>query len=138
MQYNELLALDIGRARVGVARANAIARIAEPLETLHNDEKLLENINRIAKEHHVDVIVVGLPKSLDFTENNQTKYTREITDRIAKSTGLKVVFSDEALSSVDAKHRLDSTKKHYQKADVDAVAAAVILDNFMNIEMSKR
>jgi len=137
MKYKEILALDIGKTRVGVARANAIARIAEPLTTLTSDEHLIANIQKLVDEQNIDAIVVGLPKSLDFTDTEQTKYTRTVADKIADATGLRVMLSDEALSSVDAKHRLDSTKKHYQKADIDAVAAAVILDNFMNIEMSK-
>ncbi len=138
MQYSELLALDIGKTRVGVARANTVARIAEPLTTLNNDDLLMDNIWDLVRQYNAEAIVVGLPRGLDFQDTQQTKYTRAVADKIADTTKLPVLLSDEALSSVDAKKRLSETKKQYQKAEVDAVAAAVILDNFMSIEMSKR
>lgn len=131
MSKPNIISLDIGTKRVGVARSNKIAKIAEPLMTVENNKELSDKVAEIADQQDADLIVVGLPRNLDSKDTEQTKYSKKIAKKITDRTGIKIVFYDEALSSIQAEEILKSKRSHYSKSDIDAMSAAVILDNFM-------
>lgn len=134
---SSLLCLDIGQKRIGVARANPIALLPEALTTLTNDATFVPAIEKLIKEHHGVILVVGLPRSLDGQETSQTKYTREFTKKLSKKITIPIVFHDEALSSLEAKEILKDAKGRVEKEKIDAEAAASILRSFIESNRGK-
>lgn len=126
---NAILALDIGERKIGVARANTVARIAEPLATLPNDKDFVETLKRLMQEHDANQLVVGLPRGLDGQETSQTRYVEQFAKDALSFTPVK--FQDEALTSVNATEMLESRKRPYNKEDVDALAATLILEDYL-------
>lgn len=129
MAVNNVLGLDIGEKRVGVARVGMIARIPEPLGALINDATFSEALQRLITEYQPDILVVGLPRNLDGQETPQSHYAREFSQQNLVNYGLPIVFQDETLSSRVAEERLKG--KPYVKGDIDAQAAVVILEDYL-------
>jgi putative Holliday junction resolvase len=126
-----ILALDVGGQRIGVARANTIARIASPLVTLINDDSIFDEITALIKAEDVGVLVIGLPRGLDGQETAQTQVIRDFVAELKTKTDLPVYFQDEALTSQKAEDELESRGKPFSKGDIDALAATFILDDFL-------
>lgn len=132
MSDGNLLALDIGEKRIGVARANGVALIAEALETLDNDNTFPAQLHELVGSEGATTIVIGLPRNLYGEDTAQTKYVRQFVSNLKVDSGVKVVFQDEATSSIKAEDYLKSQKKLYSKAKIDAEAAKVILQDFID------
>lgn len=126
---SSIVALDVGMTRIGVAAANTIARLPHPHSTIINDATAIESIRAILEAESVEVVVVGLPRSLSGNETEQTSYTREFAKQLEEFS--KVVFQDEALTSKKALAELESRGKPYAKTDVDALAATYILEDYL-------
>jgi len=126
-----ILAIDYGEKRVGVARASVIARLPEPLTTLNNTDNLLNDIKDLAYEHEATTIVVGLPRSLEGVDTEQTRKVRGFIDQLHEF-GFEVVAQDEAVTSEFAKSELLSTKKAFAKSDIDQLAAVYILQDYLD------
>ncbi len=124
-----ILALDIGERKIGIARANNIAKVAEPLSTLINDETFPEKLHGIIIEENAGLVVVGLPRGLEGQETQQTRYVRSFMEKLDLSVPFK--FQDEALTSVKAEERLTKTTKSYTKYDIDSNAASIILEDYL-------
>jgi putative Holliday junction resolvase len=125
------VSLDVGAARVGVALASAAARIAAPYATYANDEKLFARLQELIARELILVIVVGLPRGLDGQETEQTKAVRAFAASLQEALQLPVVFQDEALTSLAAEAELQARHKPYTKADIDALAATIILSDYL-------
>ena len=126
-----LMALDVGERRIGLAVANSISKLSNPLKTILNDDSTILEIGAIISEEAINLLVVGLPKGLNGAETSQTEFSREFADKLKSSTDVPIYFEDEALSSVRAKKILDERKEPYEKGDIDFLAACYILDDFM-------
>lgn len=132
---HSILALDIGDARIGVARAGAIARLPEPLETIANDSRVHNVVQDIASRENVGLIVIGLPRNMDGGETAQSRSIREFAARLGENMSQEIVFADESLSSVRADKYLSSRK--HQDVSQDSVAACYILEEFFNTQGSR-
>lgn len=119
---NNILALDIGEKRIGVARANTIAKIPEPIATINNNQDFTENFNKLVKEYQPKTIIVGLPRNLSGQETAQSKYTRDFVS--SNLSEYNVFWQDETLSTNQAS--LQGGGKH----GIDADAACVILEDY--------
>ena len=128
-----LLSLDVGTVRTGVAIGNSLARLASPLLTITMADFESE-FAKLTKEYQPSIIVVGLPRSLNSQETNQTEFVKQfVADNLSD---FKVVFQDEALTSTKAEAELNDRKKPYSKGDIDALAATYILqDYFDNVKL---
>lgn len=125
---SNIISLDVGERRVGVAIANVIARFARPLTTLDNNESIWDQIKSLTTEHDVDIVVVGLPRNLSGDDTDQTRYVRTFAENLSEYT---VVFQDEALTSQKAEKELHSKGKPFKKGDIDALAATYILEDYL-------
>lgn len=130
MTKTNALALDVGEKRIGVARANLIARLPQALPTLVHDDMVSETIRGIIEAESIDILVVGLPRNLNGQETAQSAYVRSFVDNILHDIGVSVVYQDETLSSHVAEDRLKG--KMYTKGDIDAGAAIVILQDYLD------
>jgi putative Holliday junction resolvase len=126
------LGLDVGKARVGMAIANSVAKIANPLQTVDFNDQLINKIAEIIDHNQIDYIVVGLPRGLNGTDTQQTKWLLDFYNKLKGSVKVKTFLEDEALSSVRATEALKSKNKVYNKSDIDSVAACYILEDFFN------
>lgn len=124
-----IVSLDVGTKRIGVAAADTIVPIAVPIATVDVDGHEVERILDIAKNKGADTIVVGYPRNQAGEATAQTGYAEAFATRLKGS--LQVVFQDESLTSVMAEDRLKADGKPYSKADIDAMAAAIILQDYL-------
>ena len=127
-----ILGLDVGEKRIGVAKADSSTRIAVPVGFIAADGSEWQEIARLSRLNNTEFFVVGLPRSNEGNETAQSVYVRKfVKTLLEKLPGAKVRFQDETLTSVVAEDRLKSRGKPYKKGDIDAEAAAVILQDFL-------
>lgn len=129
MSSINILGLDIGEKRVGIARVNTLARIPEPLLIAPVDDTLESILQKTIKDHDITRIVIGLPRNLDGQETAQTQFVKYIASEYIAPLGLEIVFQDETLSTVKASEYM---REHKLKGHDDAIAACVILDDYCN------
>lgn len=145
-----ILAVDYGRARMGLAIADADTRLAQPLGTMEriNRNEDMRRLREVVREHGVNQIVVGLPLRLDGTHGEMAEEAERFAQRVRKQIGVPVEMMDERLTSWEAERLLEETqgrfmhdekraagkkpKKAQAKMTVDAVAAAVILKEYLD------
>jgi len=156
LKQGKILALDYGRARIGLALADPEARIAQPHDTLErvNRNEDMRRLREFVREHHVRQIVVGLPLRLDGSRGDMAEETSRFANRLRKQIGVPVAMMDERLTSWEAKRILeeelgrrithettrDGKRKLIRNAQgkytVDAIAAMVILREYLSRESS--
>ena len=126
----KLIGLDVGTKRIGVARADTSTRIAVPDGFVIVNGQEFSEIARIARLHDSNTFVVGLPRNNQGEETAQSAYVRKFAKTLAQTIpGARIYFQDESLTSVEAESRLKSRKKNFEKGDVDAESAAIILQD---------
>jgi putative Holliday junction resolvase len=126
---SSIISLDVGKTRIGVAKANTIARLPSPYTTLINGPDIVSQIQGILDKESVGLIVVGLPRSLSGNETEQTAYTRDFAKQLENIA--PIVFQDEALTSAKAEKELSNRGKPFKKGDIDALAATYILEDYL-------
>lgn len=130
-----ILAVDLGKARTGIAACDAGEMLASPVTVIEewNRDKLCEKICTIAKERRAQQLVLGLPKNMDGTEGESAQGAREFGAKLAEAAGLPVDFQDERGTTITAHSFLNetNTRGKKRKAVVDAVAAVIILENYL-------
>jgi putative holliday junction resolvase len=147
----KILALDYGQKRIGLALADSEARIAEPYTTLEriNRNEDIRRLREFTRKYRVTQIIVGLPLRLDGTPGEMAGKATRFARRLRKQLGLPVELVDERLSSWEAERILEeemgrrithtetrdgrrkSTRASDSKYNVDAVAAMVILREYL-------
>lgn len=161
-----ILAVDYGRARIGLAIADAETRLPRPLGTLEriNRNEDMRRLRELAREHSVSLILVGLPLRLDGARGDMAEEATRFAQRAAKQIGVPVEMVDERLTSWEAErlmeeqfgrasrtpkakpksrvHEKAHSKQEHKEMDgslsVDAVAAAVILKEYLERANDKR
>jgi len=132
MSVGSWLGLDIGTKRIGVSLARGDVRIAQPLLTLENNEHTMDAIRELIQIHEVQGVVVGLPRGMNGQDTEQTKFSEAFAEQLEKALNIPVIRQDEALTSQKAEAELVARKKPFAKADVDALAATYILEDYLN------
>ncbi len=131
-----ILGIDLGKVRTGVAICDRGELLASPLTVVneHNRERLIEAVSSLARERGAELLAVGLPRNMDGTEGESAQNAREVGSLLKQSTGLPVEFVDERGTTVTAHGYLNdtNTRGKRRKAVVDAVAATVILQNYLD------
>ncbi len=148
-----LMALDVGEARIGVAVSDATGFLASPYTTLHvtrNEEQTWQSIQRLIDETEAEGLVVGLPISLDGQIHAQGKRVQAFAERLRERISIPLTFWDERLSTVEAQRLLaqreqsgdrtrrrqgarrhTQTRRRRKSQEIDALAAAVILQDYL-------
>lgn len=139
---SRLLGLDVGERRIGVAISDELASIASPLEMISREAGDLDAIARMVAAQNIGAVVVGLPTGMSGREGPQAAVTRVFADQLAAVLGpdVPVRFWDERLTSAiaDRTMRERGTKKDERKQQRDAIAAAVILQGWLDSQRSRR
>ncbi|GAA2070088.1 Holliday junction resolvase RuvX [Microbacterium hatanonis] len=130
------LGVDVGRARVGVARSDPDALLAVPVETVARVGTPIARIVEIATEYDALEILVGLPVSLSGGETASTADARAFADELAAASDLPIRLVDERLSTVTAHDALRRSGRSQRKSRsiVDQVAAVVLLQQALDVE----
>lgn len=130
------LGIDVGRARVGVARCDPDGLLAVPVETVPRDERTISRIREIAEEYDAFEILVGLPIGLGGHDTPSTVDAREVAELIADATARPVRLVDERLSTVSAHAALRDSGRSQRSSRklVDQVAAVVFLQQAIDVE----
>lgn len=126
-----ILGLDIGDVRIGVAIADAKTPFPAPLTTLEASAQLAEQFATILRTNAVQTVVIGYPRNQSGEPTEQTKRVEHIAKLLKVPSSIPVVWQDESVTSVKAEEELKKRKKPYQKADVDALAATYILEDYI-------
>ncbi|MDX1765988.1 MAG: Holliday junction resolvase RuvX [Candidatus Saccharimonadales bacterium] len=132
LPFNNALALDLGEARIGVARGSSMAKIAEGLTTLLVDGNEVEQLKKLVEEHDIDLLVVGIPRNQAGEPTEQTKKVFTRAEELADELQLPLQYQDESLTSVAAEKLLNQRGERYDKGDVDRVAAEIIMQDFLD------
>jgi putative Holliday junction resolvase len=136
VKTKEILGLDIGDKRTGIARASSIAKLSEPLMSVPAD-KTTQILQDYIKEHDVDAVAVGLPRNLNGEDTKQTETVRAWVKDAQERVNIPFYWQDEALTSRAAGKLQTSNFKH-QSVDEHALAAAIILQDFLDMAETDR
>ena len=127
----DIIGIDYGEKRIGIARIHPSVRIAEPLGVVDaTSGNMFQQIENYIKKYEAVAVVIGLPRGLDGQETNQTAICRSFAAKAKKELSADVYVIDEAGTSSAAKESLGL--KPSAKTDVDALAAGIILEDFIN------
>ena len=131
-----ILAVDLGKARTGLAVCDKSGILASPagVITEYNPENLLEKVAEQARAYKAELLVMGLPRNMDGSEGESAQNARQFGAALSEKTGLPVEFQDERGTTITAHNYLNATNTRgkKRKAVVDAVAAVVILQNYLD------
>jgi putative Holliday junction resolvase len=130
MSSQTIISLDVGEKRIGVAIADDMVKIAVPYTTIEVDGSELVAIADLVIQQDARLLVVGYPRNQQGEATAQTRYVESFAE-LLEDFGPKIVFQDESLTSVIAEQRLIAQKKPYTKGDIDAQAAAIILQDYL-------
>lgn len=130
------LALDLGDRRIGVAVSDTLGMIARPLEVFQRTSREADfsHIRGLVEDYQVDALVVGLPINMDGTEGQQAAWVRDYTAELADEILAPISLWDERLTTEEAKDIMRAQGKAPRKDWIDAVAAAVILQSYLDAQ----
>ena len=138
------LGIDYGGRRIGLAVSDATGVLARPLSTLTRDpggseaaaaRAVLQAVADLERDGEpIAAIVIGLPRRLDGSPNEQTPRVLAFAERLRTLTAIPVALQDERLTSREAESRLALREKDWRrrKAQLDAAAAAVMLQDYLD------
>lgn len=136
-----IMAVDYGDARTGIAISDRSGILAG--ETLvikeWNPDRLAEKLNDLAVDRDVGLIVLGLPVNMDGSLGARAEKSKELAGHLRESFGLEVVFVDERRTTCESHRILSEAGIHGKKRKeaVDAVAASLILETYLNSKKDK-
>lgn len=127
-----ILALDVGAARIGLALASRVARLASPYRTIAMSPSAIAELHTISVQERVTQLVIGLPRGMQGQDTPQTIAVQEFAKQVTATLQLPVAWQDEAVTSVRAEAELKARGKPYEKGDIDALAATYILEDYLH------
>jgi putative Holliday junction resolvase len=127
-----IVALDVGEKRIGVAYADTGTRIPVAKGIVTVDGSEVERIKELYGELQASALVLGYPRNQSGEPTAQTSFVEAFGDRL-RDAGFDYVFQDESLTSVLAEEYLSEENKPYTKGDIDARAAAIILEDYLRV-----
>jgi len=128
----KIIGLDVGTVRIGVARADTATKIAIPDGFINVNGQEISEIQRKLRLYNSNILVMGMPRSNNGNQTAQSEFVKQFAKHVAAIIpGLKIYFQDESLTSVEAERRLKARKNNYQKGEIDAESASIILQDFI-------
>lgn len=137
-----ILGIDFGSARLGVALSDPTGTLATPLGAIHEKDKgqQIERVIALGREHDVTRFVVGIPFEMNGATGSMAETAEKFAAKLERVSGLPVARVDERLTSVEARdiirtnpsRRRKKRMQRHVKGDVDAVAAAIILQDYLD------
>ena len=139
-----IMGLDYGSKTVGVAVSDALLLTAQNIETICREQenklrRTLARIQELCLEYEVEEIVLGFPKNMNNTTGDRAEKSLEFAEMLKKRTGLPVVMWDERLTTIESERILmeAGVRREHRKDYIDKMAAAIILQSYMDANASK-
>lgn len=136
MQQRRKMGVDYGDARIGIAMTDPLNIICSPFEVYKNNgiDDALAHLCKLIKDYNVDEVAMGLPLNMDGSEGERAVLHRQIGEKLAALSGVKVHYIDERLTSAEAEEFLieNRVRREKRKEIIDKIAAQIILQTFMN------
>lgn len=136
-----IMSADLGKARTGIAVSDSGESFAFPktVITEYNEGRLVNKICDIAKELKAELIVVGIPKNMDGSEGFRAEECKAVASKISEQSGIETVMWDERCTTISAHTALNytNTRGKKRKEVVDAVAAVIILEDYLTYRKNK-
>jgi putative Holliday junction resolvase len=133
-----IMSVDLGDARTGLAICDKLGILASPLEVVFekSPEKRLLKVAEAAKKNTPELIVVGNPINMDGTHGSSSEKCKMFSEDLEKLCGIKCILWDERRTTVAAASILSkmSVRGKKRKAAIDAVAAVLILENYLSFQ----
>lgn len=140
--HGRIMAIDLGEKRIGIALSDPTRTLAKAYGVLARKSRRedFERYANIIAEQGVTLVVMGLPITLAGEEGQRAAWVRDYTAELQQHLDIPVVFWDESLTTKEAEASLRAQGKRGRKLRerVDAVAAAFILESFLNAERLKK
>ena len=143
-----MLGIDYGARRIGLALSDATATLASPWRLVQRPPSEAETLRLMIKEitslidddDGLEAVVIGWPRRLDGSPTDQTRHVEAFARAIEAQVAIPVVLQDERLSSHEAESRLAARESDWRKrkAKLDAAAAAIILQDYLDHRSRKR
>lgn len=137
-----IMSVDLGKARTGIAVSDNGEGFAFPKKVIteYNTEKLVQKIADTANELSAELIVVGYPKNMDGSIGSRAQECMEIGKKIGEATKKEIIMWDERCTTISAHTALNytDTKGKKRKQVVDAVAAVIILEDYLNFRKNHK
>jgi putative Holliday junction resolvase len=134
-ERKRVCAVDLGKARVGVAVSDELGALAHPRPALDgsNRKALLAALTALADEEGVDRFVVGLPVEMAGGHGAAAERAHKFAVALANASGREVELFDERLTTVEASRRLSEAgvRKKAQRGSIDSAAAAILLEAWL-------
>ncbi len=131
-----IMGIDLGKARTGLSLCDSGEILASPFQVIEEreEERLIEKLMEAAKESKAELLVVGLPRNMDGSEGESAQNARRLGALLQENCRLPVDFQDERGTTVSAHSFLNetNTRGKKRKAVVDAVAAVIILQAYLD------
>ncbi len=131
-----ILALDVGKRRIGVALSDELGLTAQGLETIErvNNREDYARIARLAEEKEAGRVLIGFPLNMSGREGRQAEWVRQFAEALEARTGLPVTLWDERLTSVEAERVLKQSGISIEKRAraVDRLAAVILLQSYLD------
>lgn len=138
----KIMSVDLGKARTGIALSDESESFAFPREVIteYNEERLIEKVANKAAELEAKLIVVGHPKNMDGSEGSRAEECAAIAMKIEEKSGIETVLWDERCTTVSAHTALNytNTRGKKRKETVDAVAAVMILEDYLRFRKNMK
>jgi putative Holliday junction resolvase len=136
------MGIDAGARRIGVALSDQLGLLAAPWKAVRvaRGHELVE-LAAMAREREIEIVVIGLPTSLDGTEGPQAKLVRAFADRLAPHLdGIPIVFADERFTTAEAERQMIDRRlsREERRARIDAAAAAIMLQGWLDAQRPPR
>jgi putative Holliday junction resolvase len=136
MVQSRVLALDLGKKRIGLALSDELGVTAQGLETLQrtNIREDLARISQLVAQKHVSLILIGNPLHMSGREGRQVEYARDFGARLHAASGVAVEYWDERLTTVAAQRVLRESGISIEKRAkaVDRLAAVILLESYLD------
>ncbi len=133
-----ILALDVGKRRIGIAVSDELGITAQGLNTLErvNNRADFAALARLAVEKNVVKILIGNPINMSGTEGRQAEWVRRFAEGVAARTGLPVELRDERLTTVQAERVLRESGISIEKRAraVDRLSAVILLQSYLDAQ----
>ena len=132
-----VLGIDYGDARTGFAISDELGITAQGLETIQsqgNDKIILKKIDELLEKYEIDIIVVGMPYSLNGTKSQRAEITEQFIHKLkCKYNKIKIDCIDERLTTIQAHKTMNflNINKHKKKDIVDTISAVYILETYL-------
>jgi putative Holliday junction resolvase len=131
-----ILALDLGRKRIGLAISDELGITAQGLETLERQGRRedIEALRRLAMERGVTRFLIGDPLHMSGAPSRQGDYTREFASELGRKTGMSIEFRDERWTSREAERTIrgEGVANKARKATIDRLSAVILLQSYLD------